>query len=326
MKSVAKPTKKLLVSSNYKYILLTIDVEDWFQVENFKRWISADSWSALDLRVETNIQRLLDLLDSLQLAQSAGHPQPGTQVKATFFILGWVAERLPHLVREIRERGHEVASHGYHHNLCTGQSSEELKKDLMSSKKCLEDITGDRIQGFRAPSFAVDDSVLKNIEDCGYRYDSSYNSFAMHGRYGKLNIVQNGHPGIAIPLSGQEPGNHQSIRLRRNNHRFYELPISNLKFYRRVLPWGGGAYFRLLPLPLFKMGVARILENSAAFLFYFHPWEIDPSQPKVDKAFWNFRFRHYTNLSHSYAKLFYFLTSFKGCRFVTCRDYLNAIS
>jgi len=175
------------------HILLTIDVEDWFQVENFKEYIPFDSWSSCELRVEKNTHRLLDLLDSVNFKFQVS----SFKISATFFILGWIAEKLPNLVKEIHARGHEVASHGYYHNLCNDSSSDDLRKDLIDSKRLLEDIIGDRVYGYRAPSFSINAEVLKIIEDCGYLYDSSYNSFSMHGRYGQISLSQNGQKGIA---------------------------------------------------------------------------------------------------------------------------------
>ena len=299
-------------------LLLTIDVEDWFQVENFKQWIPFSSWSSHELRVEKNTHRLLDLFDSIEFCNSKKadsstnskkidhmteaqrqrrldvsqfHQETGKKEeslpreirrpfnrgsqscisclkkretpKATFFILGWIAQRLPHLVREIHARGHEVASHGYNHNLCTQCSTEELRKDLKDSKKLLEDIIGDPVYGYRSPSFSIDDETLKTIKDCGYLYDSSFNSFGMHGRYGEMDLPKNGKNGIATNISNT----------------FYELPISNLRLGKHVLPWGGGGYFRLIPLPLFKLGVQWILEKEKAYLLYLHSWELDPDQP-----------------------------------------------
>jgi peptidoglycan-N-acetylglucosamine deacetylase len=164
--------------------LLTVDVEDWFQVENFKEYIPFSSWPSYELRVEKNTYRLLDILDSpkptniiasknptnlkpVKFAEGnsgahfTGPNNSSNNLRATFFVLGWLAERLPNLVREIGDRGHEVASHGYNHNLCTGESHEELKSDLLKSKSLLEDITGTKIHGYRAPSFSVDHDILK---------------------------------------------------------------------------------------------------------------------------------------------------------------------
>ena len=320
-------------------ILLTIDVEDWFQVENFKQYIPFSSWSYRELRVEENTHRLLDLLDSIKLAQSSklkvrgsrfkvqgsesSNQQRATsnqqrvtsnQIKATFFVLAWIAERLPDLVREIHARGHEVASHGYYHKLCTQESPDKLRKDLTDSKKLLEDIISAPVYGYRAPSFSIDNDILKIIEDCAYLYDSSFNSFAMNKRYGRVDLSRNEKKGIAIQIS----------KIRNPKSKIlYELPISNLKLGNQVVPWGGGAYFRLIPSHLFSMGVKSILKKKKAYLFYMHPWEIDPGQPRVAKASTFFKFRHYTNLNKTVYKLSSFITAFKKCRFITCHDYLH---
>jgi len=328
--------------SNNHCILLTIDVEDWFQVENFKRCIPFSSWPSRELRVEANTHRLLDLLDSTESAQSSKLKAQSEKEncsttdsyqlnelsamsyelknapKATFFILGWIAERLPHLVREIQSRGHEVASHGYYHNLCNQQSPAALKKDLTDSKKLLEDITGAPVYGYRAPSFSISNEILKLIEDCGYLYDSSYNSFALHGRYGHIDLSQNGKNGIALQIQSEIRNPKSEI--------FYELPISNLKLGNRILPWGGGGYFRLMPLRLFEIGVKSILKKHGAYLFYMHPWEVDPEQPRIKKAGPSYRARHYVNLDKTHSKLLRLIQSFEHCNFVTCSQYLSAIS
>ena len=303
-----------------RHIIFTVDLEDWFQVENLKQEISFTSWSSRELRVEENTHRILDLLDSMRQKGASG------PLQATFFVLGWIAERLPHLVREIYSRGHEVASHGYFHRCCNESPSEDLEKDLVDSKNLLEDIIGDRIYGYRAPSFSINDDVLKIIEACGYSYDSSYNSFALHGRYGKVDLSGYPRKGIAMKLS----------------ENFYEIPISNLKLCKRmnsfktiqnsklkiknlVFPWGGGGYFRLIPLSVFRLGVQSILKREGAYLFYIHPWEVDPGQPRIDTISAFYRFRHYANLSRTRYKISALFTHMKGCNFVTCRDYLKLV-
>jgi len=383
-----------------KYILLTVDVEDWFQVENFKPWIPFSTWDSRELRVERNVNRLLDLFDSVELGgrpeagirkvrrwegERAGveqiaedmelsddkdlksgsgevgklgnHlvPNPNSQptsnntqltqrscpqpthnlhseadnkqqpthnlltkkVKATFFVLGWIAQKLPHLVREIQSRGHEVASHGWNHDLPNAMARDDLENDLTKSKKFLEDILGQPVVGYRAPSFAVNDDILKTIGECGYRYDSSYNSFSLHGRYGHISLNGSGHIGIAHSI----------------NENFYELPISNLplsylgilaQFRHLNLPWGGGAYFRLFPASIFNSGVKTILRQQDAYVFYMHPWEIDPRQPRVNQASFNFKSRHYINLNKTETRLGDLIVSFDNCQFVTCREYLNS--
>jgi polysaccharide deacetylase family protein (PEP-CTERM system associated) len=350
------------------HFLITIDVEDWFQVENLRPWNPIAAWDSRELRVEANVHRLLDLFDSTELPSLPAfqhrccfQPDPVNPVKlsldpapcavhrfstlgtlahfrhfpfavprapfisATFFVLGWIAERLPHLVREIAARGHEVASHGSSHRLCRPLSDTDLRAELGGSKRLLEDITSTEVAGFRAPNFSVDDRVLALIQEAGYRYDSSYNSFSLHGRYGKITL--NGQPraGIAYEL----------------NENFFELPVSNLPLssistlgilgtlahFRHLnhfhLPWSGGAYFRLLPLAVFQRGVRAILDRAGTYLFYMHPWEIDPGQPRVAQASRAARFKHYTNLEKTMGKLRRILEAFADCGFVSCREYLE---
>ena len=286
-----------------KNILITVDVEDWFQVENFKPWIPYGSWDAKELRVEDNIHRLLDLFDAIS-GQIVSEP-----VKATFFVLGWIARKRPNLVRLIQQRGHEIASHGLDHHLCTDLSFDLLKKDMMESKKLLEDITGEPVVGYRAPSFAVTASILDMVGESGYLYDSSYNSFDRHDRYGHLDLSEARQNGIAYELSDM----------------FFELPVSNLKLADQIIPWGGGGYFRLIPYPVFMKGVKAILARDDAYLFYMHPWEIDPGQPRVKQASVMARFRHYNNLRGAYSKLSRMMSGLQPHRFFTCHEYIKSI-
>jgi len=292
-------------------ILLTIDVEDWFQVENFKQYIPFSTWSSHEFRVEKNVHRLLDLFDSYNEQRTINDGLTKNSLKATFFVLGWLAERLPHLVREIQDRGHEVASHGFAHNLCNDEPKDRLKQDLLDSKKLLEDIISAPVFGYRAPSFSISDDTLKVIEECGYLYDSSFNSFAMHGRYGKILLNSYTKKGISYQVS--------------NN--FYELPVSNFTLGKNfVIPWGGGAYFRIIPFQIFKRGVENILKKENAYLFYMHPWEIDPDQPRVGEASLSCKFKHYINLNKTFLKLTRFIEYFGQSRFVSCRHYLDKIA
>jgi peptidoglycan-N-acetylglucosamine deacetylase len=349
-------------------ILLTIDVEDWFQVENFKQHIPFSSWTNYELRVEKNINSLLDLFDSIEfdpgrqppvisyqlkkatdttinhVGQAYGHGHY-KKVRCTFFVLGWIAERLPKLIREIQSRGHEVASHGYSHNLCYDCGHDELQKDLSDSKKRLEDILGSPVSGYRAPSFSINNDVLKIIRECGYLYDSSYNSFGLHSRYGKLDTSCNKKEGVAIKIPKAERSDNLSTGSSDSSAPgyFFELPISNwdiksllslkgsaIRPGQRpdgfVLPWGGGGYFRLMPFYLFRKGVESMLKKDGAYIFYMHPWEIDPDQPRVNEASAYFRFRHYINLKGCRSKLYRLITSFLNSHFITCRQYIDDIS
>ncbi len=286
-----------LPSCESKKILLTFDVEDWFQVENFKECIPFSTWSSRDLRVERNTNVLLDLLSDAP-----------TQVRATFFILGWIAERCPGLVREIHQRGHEIASHGVDHHLCYKQPPEDCLWDLIKSKELLEDIIGHKVSGYRAPSFSITDTVVNLVREAGYLYDSSYNSYDGHARYGVLNALKKEKRDL--PLYTLSPS-------------FYEIPVSNLRIGNKVIPWGGGGYFRLLPSFLHRAGVKHILQQTGCYTFYMHPWEIDPLQPRVRDAKFLFRCRHYVNLSRAKNKLKKFIATNVEHSFLNCEEFIK---
>jgi len=277
-------------------IILTFDVEDWFQVENFKPYIDFSEWDSLELRVEQNLKKILNLLDSYSF-----------KPRATFFVLGWIAQKIPDLVLKIHERGHEIASHGFNHHLSTGISREELTDDLRLSKNLLEYITGVKVKGYRAPSFAVNDRIMWMISKAGYCYDSSYNSFSSHGRYGTIDLSSAKKYDIAYKL----------------NNGLFEIPISNMEINKKVIPLGGGGYFRLFPFSVFKSGMKKVLKQDKAFLFYAHPWEFDPEQPKVLQASKLFKLRHYINLNKTEKKLRSLIDYFENQKFVTCSEYIN---
>lgn len=213
---------------------------------------------------------------------------------------------MPGLVREIHAMGHEVASHGYNHELTGDCGREGLRRDIESSKNLLEDIIGGPVYGYRAPSFSISADMLKVVEDCGYLYDSSYNSFSANSRYGRVDLNGNGSVGIAKKISKG----------------FYELPISNIEWAGMVVPAGGGGYFRLYPLQLFTLGARAVLRKHSAYMFYMHPWEIDPGQPRVSDASSLSRFRHYVNLERTMDKLRGFIGEFSDCAYSTCKQYL----
>jgi polysaccharide deacetylase family protein (PEP-CTERM system associated) len=286
------------IKQTANHIMLTIDVEDWFQVENLRPWFPPESWKRYSLRVERNTHLLMDALDQYPTGQ---------KIRATFFVLGWVAEKAPGLVREIRRRGHEVASHGYNHMMCGQLNGDVLMQDLKKSKALLEDITGTAVYGYRAPNFSISDEALSAIRASGYVYDASYNNFSKHGRYGRISTAGFSRSGIATRLA----------------ENFFELPICNLELNGHVIPWGGGGYFRLLPIGLFKLGVNRILKNNGAYVLYLHPWEIDPHQPRVRQARGLSGWRHYLNLDKTHRRLSNFIRSFSDCRFVSCKQYID---
>jgi polysaccharide deacetylase family protein (PEP-CTERM system associated) len=287
-----------------RYFLLTIDIEDWFQVENFRPHMPLSFWPSCESRVKRNTHLFLDLLDESGCA--AGGETPGLPLRATFFVLGWVAQRFPGLVRQIQERGHEVASHGYNHVLCNRCSISELKKDMLESKKILEDILGTAVLGYRAPSFSINEQALELLEECGYLYDSSFNSFSGNNRHGKIQLFRNGSDIVCKTL--------------RN---LYELPISNLEVRGHVLPAGGGAYFRLMPVRIFEKIVRSVLKHRNAYLFYAHPWEADPDQPRLKEATVLSKFRHYTNLKRTLPKLQFLVSRLRDFSFVSCGEYLR---
>ncbi len=275
-------------------VMITIDLEDWFQVENFKNCIPFSQWSDSEQRYGYSTRKLLKIFDE-------------KEIKATFFILGWNAEREPELVREIHDFGHEIASHGYSHNLCSDVDDEELREDLKKSKNILEDITGSQVCGYRAPGFSITDQAISHLKELGYTYDSSYNSFGLNHRHGEIDLTQYDKKMLAyLDTEG-----------------FCELPISNLRIGNMVFPWGGGGYFRLLNKTLFRLGVERILGKESGYVFYAHPWEIDHEQPRVKEASLLFRFRHYLNLKKFKDKLSSFIESFQSCSFVTCSQYIK---
>lgn len=258
---------------------LSFDIEDWFQVENLKTAIARDQWDSLELRVETNTHKILALLRE-------------ANARATFFILGWVAERCPELVREIDRDGHEVASHGYGHGLVYDMTPEAFREDLLRSKKILEDIVKKPVTGYRAPSFSITPRnlwALEILKETGFDYDSSVFPVSMHDRYG--------FPGCSTRPFLWPNG-------------LVEIPLSVYRIGRLSLPAAGGGYFRLLPYGYFRRIFTRLNRCNEAVTFYMHPWELDPGQPRV-RVPWFYRFRHYVNLSEAEGRLRRLLRDFR---------------
>ncbi|WP_256081169.1 XrtA system polysaccharide deacetylase [Massilia sp. YIM B04103] len=247
---------------------MTIDVEDYFQVSAFAPHIAREAWPSLECRVEANIDRILGILD-------AG------QAKATFFTLGWIAERYPAMVKRIVAGGHELASHGYGHLRASDQDRAEFMQDISSSKAILEDIGGQAVLGYRAPSFSIGPGnlwALDALHEAGYRYSSSIYPI-QHDHYGMPDA-----PRFAFYPNGKDG--------------LLEVPITTVRLMQRNLPAGGGGYFRLLPYALSRRMMRRVnREDGQAAIFYFHPWEIDPQQPRPEGIGLKTRFRHYVNLS-----------------------------
>jgi polysaccharide deacetylase family protein (PEP-CTERM system associated) len=270
---------------------MSIDVEDWFQVENLKSAIRRDSWDSQVLRVEQNTDRMLELLDT-------------HDAKSTFFVLGWVAERCPHLVRRIAEAGHEVASHGYGHELIYDLTPAAFREDVLRANGLLEDITGAKVRGYRAPSFSITDWAVDILLEVGVEYDSSAFRTIAHDRYGKLSGLSAGQPVIKL-RSG-----------------FTEVSVSSLNVASYPLPWGGGGYFRMIPYPIFSRGVRQILRSGTPYVFYIHPWEIDEGQPRVpaSRLKRSHRLRHYVNIDRCEARWTRLLADFA---WITIADLLN---
>ncbi|MEF2266041.1 XrtA system polysaccharide deacetylase [Janthinobacterium sp. LS2A] len=253
---------------------LTIDVEDYFQVSAFAPHIARADWPRLECRVEANIERILMLLDS-------------RRIHATFFTLGWIAERYPAMLRRVAEAGHEVASHGYAHLRASDQSAAQFADDVRRSKTILEQLTGLAVRGYRAPSFSIGAANLwafDVLQEAGYRYSSSIYPIR-HDHYGMPDA----------PRFAWRP---------RGPHGVLELPVSTVRLRGRNWPAGGGGYFRLMPYALSRWLLRRInSRDGQAGIFYFHPWELDPGQPRPPGLSARTRFRHYLNLGRMEARL-----------------------
>ncbi|MES3020524.1 MAG: XrtA system polysaccharide deacetylase [Pseudomonadota bacterium] len=253
---------------------LSVDVEDYFQVSAFAGHIPRSLWPGMPCRIERNLEAVFALLDE-------------RAVHATFFTLGWIARRYPALVRAIVAGGHELASHGYAHQRANGQGRDQFRRDVMSSKHLLEDIGGQAVLGYRAPSFSLgpgDRAQLDTLAACGYVYSSSMYPIA-HDHYGAP-----GAPRFAFRPAGLDG--------------ILELPISTASLFGRNLPAGGGGYFRLFPYRLSHWLLRRInLADGQAGIFYFHPWELDPGQPRQSGLPLKTRFRHYLNLDRTAPRL-----------------------
>lgn len=255
---------------------LTVDVEDYFQVSAFAENIDRKNWQALPSRVVSSTKLLLSLFEE-------------RGCKATFFVLGWVAKYYPELVREIHARGHEVASHGMSHQLIYQQSPEVFKQETLDSKKLLEDIIGEQVKGYRAASYSITPQsvwALETLIEAGYEYDSSIFP-VRHDRYGMVGAPLNIHRAVV--------GSHDSL---------IEFPLTSANVLGHRLPAAGGGYFRLYPFWLTQCLLKRsVKELDQPFVFYLHPWEVDPNQPRVEGASLLSRFRHYNNLDKCLPRL-----------------------
>jgi len=253
--------------------VMTVDVEDYFQVSAFERYVGRDSWDDRECRVERNVDRILELFDS-------------HGVKATFFTLGWVTERYPEMIRRIVGQGHELASHGWSHVRVTQQQPAEFRQDILRTKALLEDVSGQDVIGYRAASYSIGANnlwALELLQETGHRYSSSIYPIR-HDLYGMPDA----------PRFAFSPGNDD----------FLEFPVTTVRLGNRNLPCGGGGWFRLVPYAGMRWAIRRVNKvDQEAAIFYFHPWEIDPEQPRQQGIDAKTKFRHYLNLDKTLGRL-----------------------
>jgi polysaccharide deacetylase family protein (PEP-CTERM system associated) len=276
---------------------LSVDLEEYFQVSNFEQIIDRKSWPALPSRVAASTHQLLDSFDA-------------TGSRATFFVLGWVAERAPELVREIAERGHEIACHGYGHQLVYDIGPERFREDIQRARKVIEDATGITPHGYRAPSYSITERSLWALDilvEEGFDYDSSIFPIKHH-RYGIPDFPR-------LPVRIQLEGG-RSIR---------EFPMTTLPAGRTKLPLAGGAYLRFFPPALFRWGFRRLIAAGEPIVLYVHPWEIDPEQPVQDVSL-KVRINHYYNLGRTQKRLEGLLQEFSFQPLETVLEDLEAHS
>lgn len=253
---------------------LSVDVEDWFQVGAFENVIDRSDWNAIATRVEANVDEILTLFDQ-------------AQVKATFFTLGWVAERHPALMCRIAQAGHEIASHGYDHARVFTFDRKAFGEDIRKAREILEEASGQKVIGYRAPSFSIDARTpwaFEELAEQGYTYSSSVAPIA-HDHYGWPEA-----PRFAFrPIAGSD---------------LLEIPVTTAMLGKRRLAAGGGGFFRVLPYSFSRWAIRQVnAQEKRPAIFYFHPWEVDPDQPRVPDAPMRSRLRHYTGLSKMAGKL-----------------------
>ncbi len=276
-----------------KYVTLSFDIEDWFQVESFKEKFPIETWENQILRVEKGTEKILKLLDKYD-------------IKATFFILGWIAEKKPEMVRKIYDLGHEISSHGYSHKLNYNMSNPELYEDLKKSKAIIEEIINDKVLGYRAPTFSVSDEVISILGELDYKYDSSFNQFSKHDRYGVLSNYKND-----VTFQASE--------------KITEVAIPATSVFNQEFPIAGGGFFRLYPIWMTKKLVNKHFNSNDYYIFYAHPWEFDPDMPKVKSVGALNKFRHYVNVKSNYNKLEMFIKYLQSinCTFLPACNYLS---
>ncbi len=268
---------------------LTIDLEDWFTVQNFKHLYSHKDWDSLEFRAEQSTMTLLDLFDHYE-------------VKATFFVLGWVAEKAPDLIKEVARRGHEIASHGYGHEQVKEIGEKRFALDLEKSLEVIHKSVSCNVIGYRAPSFSVDPDkkwIFQTLKKFGFKYDSSIYPVSFHTDYA--------NSGTQLTPYEIDEG-------------LIEYPMTCIPVMGKNLPCSGGGYFRMLPYQWFKYGFGYCNKHNRSAVFYLHPWEIDFEQPKVDGLPWSKKFRHYVNQDKTLGRLEKLLSDFS---FTTMQNILE---
>ncbi len=269
----AKPPPSICFETGRILNAMTVDVEDYFQVSAFEPYIPRSSWGGFEYRVEANVDRILELFDKYS-------------VKGTFFTLGWVAENFPAMTKRIAEQGHEIASHGSEHVMVTKQTRDQFLIDVTTSRDVLEQVVGQRVYGFRAPSYSINKSNLwahDVLREAGYTYSSSIAPIK-HDLYGMPDAPRFAH--------------------QRSEGKLLEVPITTVRIGQRNVPCGGGGWFRLYPYSVSRWAINKVnVVDGEAGVFYFHPWEIDPDQPRQKQVNRKTQFRHYVNLDSTYGKV-----------------------
>ncbi|MFQ5686364.1 MAG: XrtA system polysaccharide deacetylase [Candidatus Scalindua sp.] len=272
---------------------LTVDVEDYYQVSAFENHIPRDKWDKYPTRIEKNIEKILSLFSEYNIS-------------ATFFVLGWIAERNPEIVRRIAESGHEIASHGYSHVRITQQTPKEFQEDIVKTKNILENICGIQVKGYRAASFSIDSEnhwAHAELEQAEYQYSSSIYP-VRHDLYG-------------IPDAPRFPYKPVGRNL-------YEIPISTIQWMKHRIPCGGGGYFRLYPYLFSRFMISHVNnKESMPCIFYFHPWELDVNQPRQEGLNIKTRTRHYLNLNRMESRIKRLLCDFRWDRMDNIFDRNN---
>jgi polysaccharide deacetylase family protein (PEP-CTERM system associated) len=259
---------------------ITVDVEDYFQVSAFENSIDRNDWDSLEHRIVQNMNKTFEIFSR-------------NSVKATFFVLGWIAERYPEIVKKIIENGHELASHGYGHQRVSDLTPVQFSEDIRRAKAILEDLSGQEVVGYRAPSYSIGEKniwALQVLAEAGYQYSSS------------IYPIKHDHYGFP-----QAP----RFAFREEKTGIIEIPISTLKINSRLFPAGGGGFFRFYPYFLSKWAIKKInQDDNEPVIFYFHPWELDANQPRQKNISIKSRFRHYLNLSSTETRLDRLLVDF----------------